>query len=415
MAHRIRASMADLRRMLANQEFRAVVVEASLSNEDAQWSAVVGFSNDREDLELEVVGVEATLFALRLHTKRNAKGGKALLPFVNSNDYWVQLETLAKDSKQKLQEALKGLTTGSIKFDCSFMKLVSEFLTSGRWHDGQFKKLKDNYFVIQAASLLIVKDRQHSQERMFKNKPGTRAYTKQIEDILNSGYGSAEGPVDSYLSFKRSMPGDTDAMIMRAWRQYELAEDLRNRLAIQGSVPGEIGVPHLMDNYRRLSEALVPFVRVVSDGICLLEGRERPQAGMGFTKRCQIIKKSKYHDLLRCLDPMIRASESHAGTEVHKNTGTVILADWSTGVPRVTGEYTFRAIVDMTCELVENLFPAMLISVCLHELYLLTLVLHSQDYLDLVLCVDNVEKQMSSGRGRTCGSGRAPTRGTSAS
>ena len=395
MTHRIRASIADLRRMLANQEFRAISVEANGSNEDAQWRAVVTFSSDRRDLELEVVGVEATLFALTLHTTRNAKGRKALLPFRNSNDYWLQLEALARDPKQKLQQAFAELTTGRRKFNYNSMNLVSEFLTSGRWYDEQFKKLKDDYFAIQAASVLVVKDRKNSQDRMFKNKPSTRAYTQQIEDILNRGYTSVEGPVDSYLSFKRSMPGDTDSIITRAWRQYELVEDLRNRLAIQGAVPGRIGIPYLMDNYRRLSEALVPFIRVISDGVCLLEGRDRPQATMGLTKRCQIVKKSAYGDLLRCFDPMIRASESHAGTETQEDTGTVILADWSTGSRRVIGEYTFRAIVDITRELVENLFPALLVSVYLHELYLLTLVLHSQDYLDLVLCLGNVEQRVS--------------------
>ena len=413
MAHRIRASIADLRRMLVNQEFRAVGVKASCGNEDAQWRAVVAFSNDRKDLELEVVGAEATLFALRLHTTRNAKGRKELLPFASSNEYWLQLEALAKDPRQKLQEALTGLTTGSLKFDYNFMELVSEFLVSGRWHDERFKRLKDDYFAIQAASLLVVKDRKSTQDRLLKNKSGTKVYTKQIEDILNRGYASVEGPVDSYLSLKRSMPGDSASIITRAWRQYELAEDLRNRLGTQGTVPGEIGIPHLMDNYRRLSEALVPFIRVISDGVCLLEGRERPQVTMGLTKRCQIVKESEYADLLRCFDPMIRASESHAGTETHKDTGTVILADWSTGVRRVTGEYTFQAIVGMTHELVENLFPALLISVSLHELYLLTLVLHSQDYLDLVLCLGNVEPRASFGR-RTCGTGPAAAEGTPA-
>ena len=391
VAHRIQASMGELKRMLSNQEFRAIGVEASLGKDEADWRALVKFDNDRKELELEVVGIEATMFALRLHTARNAKGRKALLPFAGHSDYWFELEALAKDSKRKLREALRELTTGDRKFDYNPMALMSEFLTLRQWHEEKFRKLKEDYFGIQAFNILLVKDAKSTQERMFTTKPSTRAYAEQIEEILNGGYGSVDGPVDGYLSFRRAMPEDSEAVIRRAWRQYELAEDLRNRLAVQKTVPGEIGIPHLMDNYRRLSEALVPFIRLMSDGVCVLEGRDRPQAGMGLTKRCQIVKNSKYADLLRCFDPMIRASESHAGTEILKDTGTVILTDWSTGFRRVTGEYTFRAIVDMTRELVENLFPAMLISVHLHELYLLTLVLHSQDYLDLVLCLGNVE------------------------
>ena len=139
------------------------------------------------------------------------------------------------------------------------------------------------------------------------------------------------------------MPEDSGASVARAWHEYKLVENLRNRLSIQGTIPGEIGIRYLMDNYRRLSEALVPFIRVVSDGVCILEDRPPLQATTGFTRRCNAIKDSEYADLLCCFDPAIRASESHAGTEVYKETGIVILTDRSTGLRRVIGEYKFES------------------------------------------------------------------------
>ena len=129
--------------MLSNQEFRAVGVEARLSKNEADWRALVRFSNDRDELELEVVGLEATMFALKLHTARNAKGRKALRPFAGHSDYWFELEDLAKDSKQKLGDALKNLTTGGRRFDYDPMALVSEFLTTRQWHDSKFRRLKE--------------------------------------------------------------------------------------------------------------------------------------------------------------------------------------------------------------------------------------------------------------------------------
>lgn len=318
MTHRIQASIDDLRRMLENQEFRAVGVKATLHKDEAEWRAVVTFTSDRQELELETTGFEATTFALRLHTARNAKGLKELLPFAGNSDYWFEAEDLAKDSDQKLQKALKEIASGRFRFDYNPMALVSEFLASRQWHEAKFVRLKQDYFEIRAISLLLTKNAQEQQDRMFKNKPRTKTYTRHIDDILDGAYKCVDGPVDAFLCFRRAMFEDGDTAIRRAWHQYKLAEDLRNRMAIQRTIPGEIGIPHLMDNYRRLSEALVPFVRVISDCVCLLEGRERLQGSTGFTKRCQIIKDSKYADLLRHFDPMIRASESHAGTEIQK-------------------------------------------------------------------------------------------------
>ena len=381
--------------MLANQEFRAVGVKTTLHKDEAEWRAVVTFTNDRQELELETVGLDATMFALRLHTARNAKGLKELLPFAGNSDYWFEVEDLAKDSDKQLQKALRELLSGRVRFDYNPTALVSEFLTSRQSHAAKFRRLKQDYFEIQAINLLLTKNAQDHQDRMFKNKARTRVYTRHIDDILDGAYKSSDGPVDGFLRFRRAMSEDSETAIRRAWHQYKLAEDLRNRMAIQRTIPGEIGIPHLMDNYRRLSEALVPFVRVISDCVCLLEGCERPQHSTGFTKRCQIIKDSKYADLLRYFDPMIRASESHAGTEIQKEEGRVILTDRSTGARRITGEYTYREIVVMTRDLIENLFPAMLSSIHLHELHLLTLVIHSQEYLDLVLCLGNLEQRVS--------------------
>ena len=391
MTHRIPADIDKLKRMVANKDFRATSVKASLGNDDASWNSIVTLTNDREVLELEATGRAATMFALRLHTTRNPEGLPCLRPHRTTSNYWFETEDLAKDYDQKLREALRQLTLGQLRFDYDPTALICEFLRSGQWHETKFMRLKRDYFAIQAFTLAQVKEAQANQQRMFQNKPGTRVYTERIDAVLNPAYGSAHEPVDTYLRFQRSMPEDSGASVARAWHEYKFIEDLRNRLAIQETIPGEFGIRCLMDNYRRLSEALVPFIRVVSDGVCILGGRPPLQATTGFTRRCNVIKDSEYADLLSCFDPAIRASESHAGTEVHKETGTVILTDRSTGVRRVIGEYKFEQIADMTRDLIENLFPAFLVAIYLHEVSLLLLSMRSQAYLDLLLCVGNLE------------------------
>ena len=395
LTRRIPVDIDKLKRMVANRDFRATSVKASLGNDDASWNAIVTVTNDRKVLELEATGRAATMFALRLHGSRNKRGLPGLRPYRTTSDYWLETMDLAKDYDQKLREALRQLTLGRLQFDYDPTALICEFLRSGQWHETKFMRLKRDYFAIQAFTIAQVKEAQANQQRMFQNKPGTRAYTERIDAVLNLAYGSAHEPVDTYLRFQRSMPEDSSASVVRAWHEYKLVEDLRKRLAIQGTIPGEIGIRYLMDNYRRLSEALVPFIRVVSDGVCILGGRPPLQATTGFTRRCNAIKDSEYADLLGCFDPAIRASESHAGTEVDKETGTVVLTDRSTGVRRVIGEYKFEQIAEMTHDLMENLFPAFLGAIYLHEVSLLLLSMRSQAYLDLLLCVGNLEHESS--------------------
>ena len=395
MTHRIQADIDELKRMLANEEFRAISVEASLGKEDTAWRATVAFTNGREVLALETSGYAATILALRLHTTRNSKGFECLRPYTTNSSYWLETEDLAKDYDKKLSDALRQLTSGQLRFDYDPTALMSDFLTSGTMarrevHPTKARLLRHSGGYSGAGQGCAEEPRTNVSEQTC-----TREYTKRVDDVLNRSYGSSHEPLDAYLRLRRSMPEDGSAIVARAWNQYRLAEDLRNRLAVQKVVPGEIGIPHLMDNYRRLSEALVPFIRVLSDGVCILDGRRPLQAGTGLAKRCKVIKDSKHRELLGSFDPAIRDSESHAGTDVCKENGTVILCDRSGGVRRVTGQYTFRQIVEMTRDLIENLFPAILAAVYLHELSLLLLAMRSRSYLDLLLCVGNLEHKAS--------------------
>ena len=197
LTHRIPADIDKLKRMVANKDFRATSVKASRGNDDASWNSIVTFTNDREVLEFEVTGRAATMFALRLHTARNTEGLPCLRPHRITSNYWFETKDLAKDYNQKLREALRQLTLGQLRFDYDPMALICEFLRSGQWHETKFMRLKRDYFAIQAFTVAQVKEAQANQQRMFQNKPGTRAYTERIEAVLNPAYGSAHEPVDT--------------------------------------------------------------------------------------------------------------------------------------------------------------------------------------------------------------------------
>lgn len=169
-------------------------------------------------------------------------------------------------------------------------------------------------------------------------------------------------------------------------------KDTLGMLGLRKTVPVEIDIRHLLDIYRRLSESLVPLIKVLSEAVCMLEGRQRPDPNLGFEIRYEIIKRSPYGGFLKCLDPAIRHSESHTATRVDKVIGKVYLTEIIDGQRLTVGEYTFEQVSDMTRELVDVLFPSLLFSFCLHELALILVILFSPEYIELLLCIDNMQQ-----------------------
>jgi hypothetical protein len=91
------------------------------------------------------------------------------------------------------------------------------------------------------------------------------------------------------------------------------------------------------------------------------------------------------------LDPQIRHSESHNGTVIDDVTARVVLTDLGAdGERRTLGEYSYVQISDMTLELQNALFVAVLVAFCLHHIGVLTATVTSREYISALSSIGNL-------------------------
>lgn len=354
MAKRIHTDLQKLQEMVSGMGFRATGISVTFTPiPDAPPGSVTPHSvviltNGRDTLELESDDFEVSMYALSLKAARDEAGTRKLRPIADLNKYWDEIEELARDADAKRTAARERIASREFRFKYPPKALLARFLASRRWGDAEFAGLKRDHFEIQAFFLAHARQLLSTQKTLYQNKPGAKQYSETVDEILRKAFRTDEDPVGNYLKFEAALAVDTEDALVQALGQHRIVKDTLGMLKARRTVPGEVGIPHLLDIYRRLSEALVPVIRVLSDAVCVAEGRRLPDPGLGFSKRCEVVRQSKYGDLMRCLGPAIRHSESHAATRVDKAAGKVFLTELAEGRRRTIGEYTFEQVADMT-------------------------------------------------------------------
>jgi len=162
-------------------------------------------------------------------------------------------------------------------------------------------------------------------------------------------------------------------------------------LAARGSIRGDIALPHLLDVYRRQCESIRPFVYALSEVIQALDGRRRLEPTLGYEKRVELTGKSQYGKIVDCLDPQIRHSESHGGTDIDHERGAIILGEGTVdGLRRTIREYSYWQFADIARNLEHGLYMAIIAEFALIQLSTWVLITHSVDYAQLSFAIDNM-------------------------
>jgi hypothetical protein len=354
-------------------------------------STTLVVTNGKETVRLESEEIDFCMYAMSLKDARDHSGTKILKPVANLSKYWHEMEWLARDAEIKRRKAILRLKDGKIQFEYSPKALVTKFLASREWESRKCTVLKRDHFEIQAFFLLEAKKLLDTQKDLYRKSSTSKIYCDAIDEILHKAFRTDVDCVNNYLKFQESLTSDIDDALVQAIAQRKIVEDLLCMLSARGTVPGDMGIPHLLDIYRRLSEALSPLVKVLSDAVCFIEGMPNPSPNLGFSRRCDIIKHSQYGDFLSCLDPAIRHSESHAATLIDIKKGKVYLTEIVDGQRCTMHEHSFKQVLEMTKDILNGLFPSLILTFSMHEFALLIVILLSTEYVDLLLCVDNME------------------------
>lgn len=183
---------------------------------------------------------------------------------------------------------------------------------------------------------------------------------------------------------------DVHEAVLRALDQRKQVDDLLGMLAKRSPMPGPQGIPYLTDANRRYCETLRPFLEALSNAVATVEKLPPLSPNTGYKKRVEFIRKTRFAGIVICLDPDIRHSESHDGTDYDDANARVFLTEVENGVRRKLGEYTYWQISDMTLELQNGLFLAVINAFALHEVGVLTTAAVSPEYFTVLTSIGNL-------------------------
>jgi DNA-binding transcriptional MerR regulator len=334
-------------------------------------------------------------FTIAMHPSLDAQGNRVLRRFRDTGrqiEETKRLVTLALDPQKRAEYLRASFDNSKGKVDSNLKTLLLQYLRSADWGASRFLPLRENYFELQEVLLHETRNLFATQKRVWSVNPRAQAYSELVEELLNAFWHQDDTLLKRSMRFVSLVRFDITDAIMRASEQRRHVDDLLGMLARRGQVPGRQGIPHLLDAYRRYCESLRPFIDVLSDAVCAVE-KLRPLApNVGYKKRVAVMNSTQFGAIVRCLDPEIRHSESHGGTVIDDDHANVLLTEiGKDGCRRTVGQYSYWQISDMTLELQNGLFLAVLTSFSLHETGLLLTALVTPEFMSALVSIDNLE------------------------
>lgn len=339
--------------------------------------------------ECDVWDVAATM-----HPSLDHKGERVLRRFRDSSrqiEDSRHLVTLTLDKQKRAEYLRQSIANSGARIDPNLKTLLLEYLRTADWAAVRFLPLKEKYFELQEVLLHEAKDLSESKRRIDAGNPHAVAYSRLVDELLNAFWQQEEGFLKRSMKFTSLVRFDVVDAIVQAVEQRRHVEDLLGMLAKRGSISGRQGIPHLLDVYRRYCEVLRPFIDVLSDMACAVE-KLRPLApNLGYKKRVAALKATRFGAIVHCLDPDIRHSESHGGTVVDDDNANVFLTEIGEDGHRQTlGQYSYWQISDMTLELQNGLFLAVLTSFALHETGTLLTAVTTPEFVSALVSIGNL-------------------------
>jgi hypothetical protein len=385
-------ALAELERLLA-AGFGIESIATQFRGDAANVSpcTTVQLAKDTRERTLESTDDDFVKYCFRFKVSLNREGKRVFRQFASQNRYWTEKEQLCRDPETKFAAVCERYKNGHLKLDYDPSALLLECLRSRNWGDSRFLPLKRDYYEIRLAILVGAQGLVASQRRLLESRPEARAYAKVIEQILDGAWQREATFIGRCVHFIEYSDLDIEAAILRAFGQAQHVHDLFGMLAPRTPMPARRALPHLLDGYRRYCEALRPFIRALGQAAQICEGRRPLEDNMRYQTIIERIASTRFAAVVDCLDPAIRNAEAHGGTDYDDANGRVLLTEPDpAGGRRIVRSYTYQQVSEMTLRLERGLFPAMLSAFAVHNAGVLAMVLHSSEYIDLLLSIDNL-------------------------
>lgn len=208
---------------------------------------------------------------------------------------------------------------------------------------------------------------------------------------MRKAFDPFNNPIKNYLRFADINRTDFFDLAHKLVDQIEFNNDAFARLSKSGSVDGHIGLQYVIGMYSRYLDWATPLLKVISDSVCVAEGKTVPEVGLGITRRVELIQRSPYSDLVDCVDPLIRHAASHNGISYVREQGIVRFCGLDSDGNRKFDDFelSYAQAADKTRDFMRGFVPGLIDGFAMHQVMQSIVTVLSGEYQQLLLLIDN--------------------------
>lgn len=378
--------LKDLLTKFHTDKYRIVRVKIDLqrdsSDGDLTEKVTITLKKDDKLLNLESTEIDFCSYAVQLRGVTDNDGNCELMPIKDTQQYWQDLEFLADKDHSNINEALNDITQGKFRLTSNDLQstanLIQDFLERrNNIKDKSFIRLKKEHYHILAATLMFSKWVLAEQNQLESREPNIKPTIYKLDRLLLP-FRKQGNPIKNFKHYRKYVTFDIAAWGENLHTQLgsiiEVLESLKKQNTPLDS--GILKLASIYHNYIELSQGALNLLRV---GLEMSRGNLSPVKKLPVGKNMEILKNdTEYGQIFICLDPQIRHGHAHCSVDFKDDM--VRIRDLRNQKVKIIKTYTPEQFVSMVDTMRNNLFPAMIFMIFLHDLAMLDMLLCSKEY-----------------------------------
>ncbi len=356
--------------------------------------SVFTLQKDEDEIKIRVEDDKSSIdFAWNHQYMGDDLDGKTFHKIANKGKYYEDIDLIAKDFDNKINDAITKIKKGEseIAKSSEYDLLLEEFLLSpNALYDKKYLPLKENYHEIYAKILFESQHYLSIYTNAKKKNKNVEKYGKLL-DTLGSTFINKDGPIKNYREFKKYVETNPSLFASKAQQQKEYLDYLYKGAAAISPLPIRIGFLQILDGYRRFAELVRNPIRDIRK---IIQFRNRVNIDSNqnnYDEDVDIISKdSTFKEIVEGIHPIVRHSESHLFTRIDEDKQIVYVQDDESG--KKFEFDTRKDIYEKQIIIQSGLVPALLAFYSGTDLVLKLLSMRSKEFLHRVILIGNTKK-----------------------
>jgi hypothetical protein len=352
--------------------------------------SIISLQKGNENLIFESSEMDVFFYVSSFQVTIDNEGNHIFTRVKDTKKYYSDVKFLLDPDGNKKKAALEKVANGNFQPSYDPEKMVRKFLLSPKKASDKFEVLKTEYFEICAYFLLLSKSYIDLDIKLKADRPKYNEYCIIIDKLLDVEFRKDTNFIKSFLKYKKNLDLDIEDSAITIAEQKRHDKKVLNMLAKQGPMEVKTALRFSLDCYRRYAELVSQYMNSIRIILELSSGIEIPKSFKKSVENYKIIKNDvRFITLLDSFDPRIRHSESHINTIIDEKNRKLIITERKKGKREIICQYSIDDFQGMLLVLINELTPALVNTFNIHELIMVDLVLHSEEYLIAILGIGN--------------------------